>query len=133
MDFCIKCQTGFKPIYENLIIKYCKNTHNEEFSVYINSNESEICNDGYFLSFFNELKKYVETAQLKNVKNVLALKYLIFALVVLMNIIFLLMIKIDNIVKNVLKIVLNVLEQNLLIFAFLVKIGLYLKMENAKK
>ena len=77
-----------------------------------------------FCPFFMKLKKYVETAQLKNVKNVLALNYLIFALVVLMNIIFLLMIKIDNIVKNVLKIVLNVLEQNLLIFEFLVKIGL---------
>ena len=59
LDFCIKCQKGFKPIYKNVIIEYCNNSNNDEFSVYNNTNESEICNDGYFLSFYNETKKNV--------------------------------------------------------------------------
>ena len=45
----------------------------KNFHYIIIQNESEICKDGNYLFHYNETKKYVEKAQLKNVKNVLAL------------------------------------------------------------
>ena len=67
LDFCIKCQSGFKPIYHNGIIKSCKNDQNEKcFEFNSDINQCKTCNVGYFLAFYNEMEKKCEMCSIEN-------------------------------------------------------------------
>ena len=67
LDFCIKCENGYEPVYLNNIIKYCTSYNNIDCSQFdINSNECKVCHDGYFLAFYNETKKKCKKCSIDN-------------------------------------------------------------------
>ena len=71
MNFCTQCKSGFQPIYENdLVIQYCKNINVNEQCLEFdeNNNNCKICNNGYFLSFYSEMKKKCQICSIANCK-----------------------------------------------------------------
>lgn len=69
LDYCIKCQSEYEPVYLNNIIKFCTDYNNIECLKYnINTNECESCNDGYYLAFYSETKKKCRKCLINNCK-----------------------------------------------------------------
>ena len=67
IDFCLKCQPGFKSIYKNKMIQFCVDPTKSECQIYNNiTKECELCNNGYFLAFFNETKKVCSICSIEN-------------------------------------------------------------------
>ena len=70
MDFCIHCRVGFQPFYEKGIIQSCSNylDLNEQCLEYENKNNCKSCNNGFFLSFYNEENRKCQICPIENCK-----------------------------------------------------------------